>query len=161
MLKVLYHIFLGAIPLVVCIVLRIILDLRIAPWIIMAMDKIPVRNLFRDKPIDLRGNWEQQWEANSQTFQSATDRHSNVKLYQVNRYCYAEFTAQGIRYSVLGRILNNHLFGEWYATKDGLGYYGAFELQIESADKMVGLWLGHSKKTNEIKHGKWTWDKTQ
>ena len=152
---------LGAVPLISCIILRIILDLRLAPWVIVILDKIPVRGFFRDDPTILRGDWEQVWDSISAGFSSPADRHSNAHIYQFGRYCYAEFTAKGTRYTLLGRIHNEHLFGEWSAKKDKLGYFGAFKLRIEDSKSMNGVWIGHSKKELRINSDAWCWRKTE
>lgn len=152
---------LGSAPLVVCIVLRIILDLRLAPWVILILDKAPVRGLFRDDPASLRGKWDQIWDSGSSAFSTDIERHSNAHVYQFGRYCYAEFTAKGIRYVLLGRVHNEYLFGEWYAKKDKLGYFGAFKLRITDSSSMEGVWIGHSKTEAKINSDAWRWKKTE
>jgi hypothetical protein len=152
---------LGAVPLVVCIVLRILLDLRLAPWVIRLLDWVPVRGIFRDAPTNLRGDWEQVWDSQSDRFAQPADRHGNAHIYQFGRYCYAEFTAKTVRYVLLGRIHNGFLFGEWYAKKDKLGYFGAFKLRVQDSSTMEGIWIGNSKKEFRINSDQWKWRKTE
>jgi len=152
---------LGCVPLLAMIILRIILDLRIAPWLVKRLSCIPVRTWFRDAPPDISGNWEQIWNSTSAGFAEDTERHSSATMYQFGRYCYAEFTAKGTRYCLFGRIRENFLFGEWYPTKQQIGYFGAFKLHILADGKMSGLWLGHSQTTVAVNSDQWKWKRTQ
>lgn len=151
----------GTVPIICCIILRIILDLRLAPWVVRILGWIPVRSFFRDDPITLKGDWEQEWDSTSSGFSSECDRHGNAHVYQFARYCYAEFTAKGLKYVLLGRIHNDYLFGEWYAKNDKLGYFGAFKLRIYDGLTMNGIWLGHSKTEVNINSGSWKWKRTE
>jgi hypothetical protein len=152
---------LGSLPLVVSILLRIILDLRLAPFVIRYLDWIPVRSLFRDNPPLIRGDWQHEWDSKSPNFSKPTDRSSSAHIYQLGRYCYSEFTAKKKRYALLGRIHNDYIFGEWYAVKDPLGYFGSFKLEISSSSEMHGMWLGHSKRYRVINCDQWRWQKTE
>jgi hypothetical protein len=151
----------GCVPLAVAAILRIILDLRIAAWLIKIFSHIPVRSLFRDAPPDVSGNWDQNWDTDSTNFSEPTDRHSNARIYQFGRYCFAEFTAKKLRYCLFGRIRDGFIFGEWYPKSDKIGYFGAFKLRIVSDRELKGIWLGHSQATVAINHGDWTWSKSQ
>ncbi len=151
----------GGIPLVCCVALRAILDLRLYPYIIKLLSWIPIRGWFREKPPKLSGDWEQQWDSRSAGFQNPTDRHGNARLYQFGRYCYGEFTAKGVRYCMIGRIHNGFLFGDWQASKDELGYFGTFKLRITDSNRMIGKWLGHSKSSLDINFDDWIWTKTE
>ena len=143
------------------IILRAILDLRIAAWLVKSLARVPVRTLFRDAPPDVSGDWEQVWDSSSSEFSKEVDRHSNAHIYQFGRYCYAEFTAKGTRYCLFGRIRENFLLGEWYPKEEKIGYFGAFKLRILADGEMVGIWIGHSQTTIAINSDQWNWKKTQ
>lgn len=157
----LQSLLLGAVPIATCILLRIMLDLRLAPYVICFLDRIPVRTLFRDHPPLIRGDWRHEWDSESPNFIKPTDRTSSAHVYQFGRYCYSEFTAKTVRYALLGRIHNDHLFGEWYAVKDPLGYFGSFKLAIKDSSEMQGMWIGHSKRARVINFGQWRWERTE
>jgi hypothetical protein len=143
--------------LALCLILKILLDLGLARKFVKHFSWLPVRNYFRSKPIRLSGKWEQYWNANSTTFNEEIDRHSNVEIKQLSSYCYGEFSSKQISYCVFGRIEDKFLLGEWYDANDKLGYFGTFQLQVIDSKTMVGIWIGHSHKRNEIKYGEWTW----
>ncbi len=157
----LHSLLIGGIPLIGCILLRFLLDLRLVPFVICVLDWIPVRTMFRENPPVIRGNWQHEWDSNSPNFAKPTDRSSSAKIYQVGRYCYSEFTAKRVRYALLGRIHNGYLFGEWYAIKDPLGYFGSFKLRIVDSTEMKGMWLGNSKRNMTIYSGEWMWVSTE
>ncbi len=80
-------------------------------------------------------------------------------LYQAWRYVYGEFYSQGVKYAVYGRLSGNYLTGEWYDVKDSNGYFGALHVECVNFKLLNGIWLGHSKSTREIRHGKITFSR--
>ncbi|MDD5400927.1 MAG: hypothetical protein PHQ93_07055 [Sulfurimonas sp.] len=152
----------GALSFVVLLILKALLDFKIAPFFVKYFYWLPVRNYFRSKPTQITGDWEQLWgSAKSENFLEDIDRHSYTNIKQFNSYCYAEFISKGITYIIFGRIINNHFVGDWYDKKDDLGYYGAFQLEITNSNNMNGMWIGHSKVTHIVKGDKWSWKKIE
>lgn len=150
----------GTATFAILLVLKTLFDLRLAQGFVKYFYWLPVRNFFRAKPASIGGLWEQVWEsANSLSFKEKSSRHSHPKIRQLNSYCYTEFIAKGVTYSVFGRIINDHFVGEWYDKKDPRGYYGAFQLQIIDSNTMVGKWVGHSKKQHQVKADNWKWNR--
>lgn len=141
------------------LILKTLLDFKIAPWCVRLLHRLPVRNVFRDKPIPLAGTWEQQWQTSSENFKDETDRHSHPVILQLGKYCYAEFHAKGVTYGLFGRIQGHYFCGDWYDKTDPHGYFGTFQLRIIDSNTMQGAYLGHSKQDANVKAGNWSWQK--
>lgn len=151
----------GTITFALLFILKSLLDLRAAQYLVKWLSWLPVRNIFREKPLQIKGHWEQVWESGgSSSFQSETDRHSHPEISQLGSYCYAEFIAKGTTYVVFGRIVGEYWVGDWYDKKDPRGYFGAFQLLIQTSNFMTGKWIGHSKSKQEIKADIWQWKRT-
>jgi hypothetical protein len=149
----------GGLTFALCLFLKTLLDLNLAPKLVRYLHWLPVRNYFREKPISIKGLWEQKWEASSTSFALDVDRHSNVEIKQLGSHCYGEFSSKRVKYCVFGRIEGGFFMGTWYDAKDKLGYFGTFQLRIVSGSLLVGRWMGHSNKSHEIKHGEWKWER--
>lgn len=150
----------GLLAPVAVLIVKTILDFKLAPLFVKCFWWIPVHGMFREKPINIAGNWEQIWEsAGSLGFSESIERHSHPVVRQFGSYCYAEFQSKAKTYVVFGRIVNNYLVGDWYDKNDIHGYFGAFQLQIIDSMLMKGRWIGHSKTKYEVKGDEWTWTK--
>ena len=136
----------------VLILLKAILDLHIAPWLVRWLGKLPTRGLFRQKWTDLAGKWAMQWEAGgSEDFSDLSRRLADLQIWQFGPYCYGKFITGGSSYALFARVKEPHLVGDWYATKDKHGYFGVLQLTITSERELEGKWLGHSKRTTEVR----------
>ncbi len=153
-------IIIGICAFCILLMLKTLLDFRIAHFIVKYFYWVPLRNYFRTKPININGKWEQAWEsAGSLNFQSQTDRHSHPTIRQMGTYCYCEIISKSKVYVVFGQVIDNYFVGNWYDKKDPKGYFGAFQLECINSSKMIGKWLGHSKIKHEIQGDNWTWKK--
>lgn len=145
-------------PFAAVFVLKLLLDLRAAHFLVKYFFWVPLRNYFREKPVSLSGEWEHLWGAGgSAGFAAPVDRHGHTMLRQLGSYCYAEFYSQGIRYAFFGQIKGGYWVGEWFDVQDQAGYYGAFHVEIVSSKQMRGLWLGHSKTNRDIRSDSTEW----
>jgi hypothetical protein len=150
----------GSITFVLLIVLKALLDFRLAQFFVKWLSWIPLRNYFRDKPTQISGKWDQVWgSANSASFQSEVDRHGHPEIKQLGSYCYGEFISKNVTYVVFGRVIGDYFVGDWYDKKDPKGYFGAFQLQVHDSKNMKGRWVGHSKTVHEVKDDEWVWKK--
>lgn len=149
----------GSVAFITCLLVKLLLDFHLAQWVVKHFSWLPVRNYFRAKPTVISGLWEQKWEAQSTSFSSDIDRHSNVTVKQLGTFCYGEFTSKQVKYCVFGRVEGAFFIGHWYDSKDTLGYFGTFQLRIINNHSLLGRWMGHSNKSHEIKHGEWRWKK--
>lgn len=152
-------ILIGASPMIIGLVLNLILDLRLSPKLIMFLSSIPTRNIYRNNPPNLRGEWDIYWESNSINFKDDKDRHKTAKIYQFSKYVYAEYAAMDQRYTLLGIIEGSYITGTWFNKTDRYGYHGAFQLHIDNSKQLTGKWLGHSKNSNNINTDKYIWRK--
>ena len=141
------------------IVVRFLLDLELAPRSVKYFYWIPVRTVVRDKPLDLNGVWQQQWQGATTSFQDSIDRFSSARIRQLWRYCYVEFAVAGTDYVLFGQIRGDYLIGTWVNATDDLGYFGSCQLEIVDSRTLKGRWIGHSKTSREIKHGDWDWNR--
>lgn len=152
------HVLTAIATIIMAIIFKTLLDFRLATFLVKWFHWLPVRNVFRDKPICLAGNWEEHWTTDSPKFQDPKDRHSHGRILQLGRYCYTEFLAQGTRYAAFGQIKGNYFVGDWYDIgTDSIGYFGAFQLQIVDANTMTGKYIGHSTASAQVKTGNWNW----
>lgn len=154
------HVATAVAAFVIGLVLKALLDFKIAPFLVRRFYWIPVRSIFRQNPLDVSGFWEETWTAESDRY-SETDRHSHPYIYQWGSYCYAEFIGQGRSYCVFAQIKGSYLCGDWYDLKDPHGYFGTFQLQIVDSTRMVGKYIGHSTSKAVVKVGDWEWRKRQ
>lgn len=151
-------IFLGAAPFLVVLILKLLLDLKLAQFVVKYLFWLPVRNYFRDKPIQLGGTWEHLWGAGgSATYEKDVDRHGHSTIRQLGSYIYAEFYSQAVLYSFFGQIKDGFIVGDWYDVKDRSGYFGVFQLEIVNSKQLRGLWLGHSKQSRSIRSDSSLW----
>jgi len=142
------------------LIVRILLDLSIAHYLVKYFWWVPVRSLFRDHPPDLSGKWEQTWGAGgSKNFDEAVDRHSYTTVRQFGKYVYAEYDAKGQAYIFFGRIQGAYLIVEWYDKADKYAYFGAAQLRIISTKVLDGLYVGHSHRSGEVGAASWNWRK--
>jgi hypothetical protein len=149
---------LGAAPFLAVLILKLLIDLRLAPTLVRYFHWLPLRNYFREKPPQLRGTWEHTWAAGgSVRYESATDRHGHSELRQLGSYIYAEFYSQAKRYAFFGQIKNGHVVGDWFDVRDPAGYFGVFQLEIVNSTELRGIWLGHSKEKRTIRSDASIW----
>lgn len=149
----------GASPLIIGFILRLLLDLRVAPFIIKWLSWMPTRGIFHEKPPDLRGEWDVFWESSSSNFPDAKDRHKTATIYQLHDHVYADYAARDQRYCMIGKIEGGYITGVWYNLKDRHGYRGAFQLRIVNSGKLEGRWLGFSTTKFEISSDLYSWTK--
>lgn len=144
----------------ILLILKTLLDFKVAQFFVKWFSWVPVRNYIRTKPASISGKWEQLWDsANSASFELERDRHSHPEIKQLGSYCYSEFISKGVTYVVFGRVINEYFVGDWYDKKDPRGYFGAFQLQIIDSSNLRGRWVGHSKTVYEVKSDIWNWKK--
>lgn len=142
----------GAISFVVILILKSLLDLKMALISVKYLSFLPVRNIFREKPPKLGGNWEIIWgSGGSERYSAEIDRHGHPDIKQLGSYIYFEFYSQKIKYSFFGRIQSGYTVGDWFDTSDKNGYFGVFQFEIVSSKELRGSWLGHSKSSREIR----------
>ena len=145
---------------VVVLIVKTLLDFKLAQILVKFCWWVPVRGIFRDKPPNISGTWEQIWSAaGSDDFQKDVDRHSHSTVRQFGRYCYAEFYSKNIQYCLFGRIQNSFLIGEWYDKNDPHAYFGAFQLRIVDGKTLEGRYLGHSRRSSIVQQDEWIWKK--
>lgn len=143
---------------VAVLLVKTLLDFSLAHIFVKYIGRIPVRCIFRDKPPDLSGPWEQLWgSAGSETFQNDIDRHSHTEVAQFGRYCYAELYSKGILYCMFGKIEGAYLIGTWYDKKDKHAYFGAFQFRIVDSNTLEGKYVGHSRRTGVVQQDDWNW----
>ena len=147
-------------PFIIVIIIKILLDFNLAKLVVRLFYWLPVRNYFRSKPHKISGEWEEHWELEgTKSFKDPNKRHSHPRIKQLDRYCFAEFIANGKTYYVFGKVINDYFIGEWHDVNDPLGYFGTFHLLISDSDTMKGKWIGHSKEIHSVREGNWNWNK--
>jgi len=145
---------------IVGLIVKTMLDLRLALFVVKYFWWIPIRWLFRQKPVNLSGQWEHTWESGgSPAYVDPRDRHGHPKIRQFGSYCYADFYSQGKTYCFFGKIFGDYIVGEWFDLNDHAGYFGAFQLRIVDSKELDGLWIGHSKTSVAIRADKSVWTK--
>lgn len=108
--------------------------------------------------MQISGDWDHVWgSGGSEIYAKDVDRHGHPKLRQLGSYCYAEFYSQSVLYAFFGQIKDGYWVGDWFDVKDRSGYFGVFHLEVLSASKLKGLWIGHSKQKRDIRHGPSEW----
>ena len=142
----------GTVSFLVMLILKSLLDLKMAHLLVKYLSFIPVRNIFRERPPKLSGNWEILWgHGGSERYSSDIDRHGHPEIKQLGSYIYFEFYSQQIKYSFFGCIQSGYVLGDWFDTRDKNGYFGVFQLEIISSNELKGSWLGHSKSSRAIR----------
>lgn len=137
------------------LILQFLLDLKLAPRLVKWLGWLPLRNVFRIKPTNLRGTWEVSWDAGqSEKFQNNRDRHGHGSLRQLGSYVHAEFISQKRRYAFFGTIKGQFVVGDWYDVADETGYFGVFQLRVVNGQRLEGVWAGHSQSKVEIRSDK-------
>jgi hypothetical protein len=155
-----WHIFTVVAAFLIGLLIKTLLDFNLAKIIVKRLYWFPTRFIFRQKPIDLSGDWEQIWDfSENESYSKDIDRHSHTTMKQFGSYCYCEFYSQNEKYYFFGTISDNYVFGKWRDYKDKQGYFGTFQLRIVNSKKMEGKWIGHSKSTQSIYSDNWTWNK--
>jgi len=145
---------------VAVLLVKNLLDLSLGQKLVKWFHWVPVRGIFRDRPPDLSGKWEQIWGAGgSEAYANDMDRHSYTKVRQFGRYVYAEFDSRGDGYAFFGKIRGQYIIGEWCDRADPNAYFGAAQLRIISSREMEGCYLGHSKRTSLVGSDRWDWKK--
>lgn len=140
------------------IVVKTLLDLRLALFLIKYFWWVRPRWIFGENPHGLAGTWKHIWDSGgSEKYVNADDRSDHATMRQLGQYCYADFIYQGKRYYFFGRVHGDYLVGEWFDLKDRSGYFGTFQVRVVSSDSMKGLWMGHSKESHLIRTGDSTW----
>lgn len=68
----------GITTFIIALILKSLLDFKIAHIAVKYMSWLPVRSIFREKPPELYGEWEILWgDGGSQDFSSEIDRHGH------------------------------------------------------------------------------------
>lgn len=143
----------GAVPLLLVLILKLLIDFRPAPLAVKYLYWLPVRNYFRVKPVKLSGNWEFVWSSGgSLGLSKESDRHDHPVIRQFDAYLYAEFYSQQRRYALFGEIKHGYVVCDWYDVRDPLGYFGVFQFEIINSSYLREMWLGHSKTERIIRH---------
>ncbi|WP_345978896.1 hypothetical protein [Sulfurimonas sp. HSL3-2] len=152
----------GVLIFVVGIVVKLILDLNLAPILVKWLSYInPVsRAIFRNLPPSLSGSWDVYWETDSQDFINPIGRKQTANIYQFSNYIFCEYKANSRTYCFFAKSKNSYLTGNYWDKKDPLGYHGAFQLKIVNSANMLGRWAGHSNKNNKINTDTYIWKKT-
>ncbi|GAD66660.1 hypothetical protein [Vibrio proteolyticus] len=142
------------------LLLKFLLDLKLAIYAVKFLHFLPVRTLFRSNPPEIKGEWQQSWFVKSSTtFDTDSSRQSAARMRQLGSYCYSEFHSGDDTYVLFGKLDRDQFVGEWHDLNDSLGYSGSFHLIVKSGKQMEGKWIGNSKTTNEVKSGDWQWVK--
>jgi hypothetical protein len=152
-------IFNTCVALTFALILKTLLDMRLAIYAVKYLHYLPVRSLFRENPLKLNGNWKQSWKVDSDNFLENDSTTSLSSMKQFGKYCYSEFQSGSSTYALFAKLNRDQLIGEWYDKNDPLGYSGSLHLTIESSTKMRGMWIGNSKTTVQVKCGDWSWEK--
>ena len=134
------------------IILKVLLDLRLALYCVKYLSFLPVRTFFRENPPQLKGNWEVLWgHGGSEKYSSDIDRHGHAQIKQLGKYIYFSFYSQQVEYCFFGYIQSDYIIGDWHDKHDKNGYFGAFQLEIVNSCELKGLWIGHAKSTRQIR----------
>lgn len=156
------HVFTTIAAFLAGIVVKTLLDLRIGLFIVKYFWWIRPRWIFGENPHALGGTWEHIWGAGgSELFAKDVDRHAHTDMRQLGSYCYAESIYQGRRYYFFGRVHGEHIVGEWFDLKDRAGYYGTFQLRVVNANRLEGLWMGHSQSSHTIRSDSSVWNRVK
>ncbi len=152
----------GVLIFVAGIIVKLILDLNLAPILVKWLSYINLvsRAIFRNIPPSLSGSWDVYWKSDSKDFKESADRKKTAKIYQFSNYTFCEYEAKDRTYCFFAKCKNTYLTGNYWDKKDPLGYHGAFQLKIVNSEKMVGRWAGHSNKSSEINTNSYIWEKT-
>lgn len=152
------HVFTAVAAFIVGIVVKTVLDMRLALFLVKYCWWLRPRWILGDDPHALAGTWQHIWGAGgSDAYKNPTDRHSHAVMRQLGRYCYAELIYQGKYYYFFGRVHGEYLVGEWFDLKDKSGYFGAFQVRVVNASRLEGKWMGHSQTTREIRADSSDW----
>jgi hypothetical protein len=143
--------------LVAALLLRLLLDFRLAQFTVRWLSWLPTRFIYLDKVTDLRGHWGHQWDGDVGRFTDPLDRHGQHQMYQFFRWCFAVTVSGNRFFAAFGKIEGEYLTGTWYDTGDSIGYFGAFHLRIVNGQELIGSWIGHSKSQAIIRNGTWSW----
>ncbi|SMG12892.1 hypothetical protein [Sphingobacterium psychroaquaticum] len=157
-----YNILLPLIPFFIGILLKTLLDFNLAISLVKFFSWFPVRWLFRTKPIVISGKWVQIWDNdNSAKYTDLAGRRSDLEIKQLGKYLYGEFRVNNNeQYYIFGEIIGSNIVGKWGEKNNELGYYGAFEMRINDAQNIKGIWLGHSNsQPHTINSNNWIWNK--
>jgi len=145
-------VLLTALSFLVLLGLKTALDFHLAPRLVRWLSGLPSRGIFRFKWTNLRGEWDVLWGAGgSSDFQDESRRKAKLTIWQFGPYCYGEFVTGGSSYAMFSRIRENYLVGDWYATEDSHGYFGALQLFLRSERRLEGKWIGHSKSVVDVR----------
>jgi hypothetical protein len=137
---------------VVGIVVKTLLDFRLALWLVRYFWWVRPRWILGENPHTLAGTWEHIWGAGgSEGYANPTDRHCHATMRQLGRYCYADMIYKGVRYYFYGAVHGQYLVGEWFDLTDRSGYFGVFQLRVVNSNRMEGKWMGHSQSEQIIR----------
>lgn len=142
------------------IVVKTLLDLRLALFLIKYCWWVRPRWIFGENPHALSGTWHHIWDSGgSDKYANPTDRSDHTTLRQLGAYCYAELIYQGRRYYFFGKIQGDYLLGEWFDLKDRSGYFGTFQVRVVNSTRLEGMWMGHSQESHTIRTGNSVWSR--
>ena len=155
-----YNIFTPLIPFAIGILFKLLLDFNLAIYIVKKLHWIPVRNIFRNKPEEIDGDWTQIWKnVTSEKYKDESGRRSQLKIKQFGKYIYGEFRINNDEeYYVFAELIGKNIIGKWADKNSQLGYFGSLELRIIDKNNIKGIWLGHSNvEPDKINSNDWLW----
>lgn len=142
------------------IILKTLLDFNLAHWVVKRLHWVPTRWLFRQKPLNISGEWSQFWWTRiSKKYKDKDGRRTDVNIKQFGKYIYGELRVNDNEdYYVFGEVDEKYVYGKWGDKNDPSGLFGVFEYRIINSKLMKGYWMGHSNTTpDKIHRGKWIW----
>ncbi|MEP3653696.1 MAG: hypothetical protein ABJO36_02265 [Litorimonas sp.] len=139
---------------------RSVLDWRVAPWLVWLFSKIPTAGFELNKHSKLKGSWNHVYLSHDGAGSNPKWTSHDKKVHQFSSYLYSVFHTDGVKYYILGKIVDGYVTGEWRAHKQEINSYaGAFQFKIVDENTLKGTWIGFSKSEGIIRHGSWDWEK--
>ena len=136
-----YTLLTPLIPFLIGVLLKVVLDFKLGPYVVKCLYWIPVRSIFRMKVEDIAGDWQQVWSNElSVRYPAEQQRTSKMTIKQFGSFVYAEFRANNDEeYYLYGELIGRNIVGKWRDKKNDLGYFGAFEVRIMNNNNIHGL----------------------
>ena len=151
----------SAATIILLLVLRNLLEFRIAPKLVKFLSKVPTRGIeFRKHP-NLKGIWDHKYETEGGAGSQPVVTNDSKQMYQFSNFFYSEFVADGEEYYLLARIDDGYLTGDWRTKRSKYNSYsGGVQLKVVDERTLRGRWMGFSKSDSLIRHGTWEWTRT-
>ena len=101
----------GVLIFVAGIIVKLILDLNLAPILVKWLSYINLisRAIFRNIPPSLSGSWDVYWKSDSKDFKESADRKKTAKIYQFSNYTFCEYEAKDRTYCFFAKCKNTYL----------------------------------------------------